>query len=211
MNCRQMRGILPALAEREGTPRVALEAARHLAACRSCAAELMRLRELNGLLDRLPRTEVPASFPRRVLRSLRSRGMIGLVLLILGAAGTAGGAITMGFSPRMILRLMADPLEGVGIALGGVGRTLLALFALGRSAREGFDEVPPLLFDHAVQGPASPLLSLLLIAAVAYAAAWTALVIGAARFRRERNGGALRAMSGPEPAVPLVGSSSTNS
>jgi len=205
MNCRQMNELLPALAEREGTPRVAIDAARHLAGCRRCAAELMRLRELNGLLDRLPRAHVPASFPRRVLRTLKSRGMIGAILLGLCLAGAAGGALSMGLSPRTVLRVAGDPLEGVGMAVGGLGRVLLALFALGRSASEGFDEATPLLFDHAAPGPASPLLSLLAIAAITYAAAWAALAVGAARFRRERRERPASDLSSASPAAPLNG------
>ncbi len=107
-----MQRILPRIAERDGTPRVAFDAARHLASCVDCAAELLRLRELNGLLDRMPFAEVPDSFPKRVLRALRTKGGAGAILVALLALGTGGGAMTFGGGSGSILTLLAGPVAG---------------------------------------------------------------------------------------------------
>jgi hypothetical protein len=85
--------VLSRLSSREAAPRIALEAARHLAHCRPCAAALVRMREVDSLLDKLPRAEVSPTFTARVMRSLPRRarklggGALVITALVLAGAG----------------------------------------------------------------------------------------------------------------------------
>ena len=185
MNCREMSGVLPGLAEREGLPRVALEAARHLATCGACAESLMRLRSLNGLLDDLPKTEVPATFARRVMRALPAHKWKvggGLVLaLFLSLAGTAA---TLGIPGASLPSFLTDPIEAASAALTMVVRAALDLGMILRDAS-------PFATDAArLPGPALPafmsIAALGLLAAFALAASGAAFGTGALRLRHER-------------------------
>jgi anti-sigma factor RsiW len=89
VTCRGIEPILAQLASSEGTPRIALDAARHLSRCSECAATLLRMRELNGLLDHIPKVDVPSSFTRRVMRAVpgKVRWGGGALILVAAAAG----------------------------------------------------------------------------------------------------------------------------
>jgi anti-sigma factor RsiW len=138
-----MQAVLPALAEREGTPRVAFHAAKHLAMCTSCAERLLRLRELNGLLDRLPEEEIPTSFTRRVLRGLpRKLGASGglVVLAALAGRGPAGAIASFGFQ---LARMARGPFEAAASAIAALLHAALDLATTAHSALQ-----ESLLFTH---------------------------------------------------------------
>src|SRR5258705_497704 len=107
-----MQAVLPGLAEREGLPRVALEAARHLAACGSCAEILLRLRVLNGLRDDLPKAEVPATFARGIMRPLPSnKGRVGGGLVLVASLSRGGPAAPLVFPAANLPSFLRDPLD----------------------------------------------------------------------------------------------------
>jgi anti-sigma factor RsiW len=138
-----MQAVLPALAEREGTPRVAFHAAKHLATCVSCAERLLRLRELNGLLDRIPDEEVPPSFTRRVLRALPRKigGAGGLV--VLAALAGRGPALALANFGLRLAEMARAPFEAAASVISGL---LLAMLDLATSARAALQDSP--LFLH---------------------------------------------------------------
>jgi len=144
MNCSEMQAVLPALAEREGTPRVAFQAAKHLAICVTCAERLLRLRELNGLLDRLPDEEVPPSFTRRVLRALprklgASSGIV--VLAALAGRGPLHTALSLGWQ---IMEAARGPFQA---AASAIATFLSAALDLATSARAAMQD-SPLALSH---------------------------------------------------------------
>ncbi len=141
MNCREMQGVLPGLAEREGTPRLALEAARHLASCVSCAETLLRLRALGGLLDRLPKAEVPRSFARRVLRALPRKG-VGAGVVVLAALACGGAVFSLDSPFAFLTGMLSAPFEAGLLALSVALRCVLALLEV---IRGPLGEAPPLL------------------------------------------------------------------
>ena len=120
MTCREMSPLLPRIAERDGSPRVALDTARHLAYCAGCAAELLRLREINGLLDSLPPREVPDSFPGRILRAIRSKGGGVLALVVLGGLAAIGATVSSGSRADAFSSAIMDPLEAAGTMLSAL-------------------------------------------------------------------------------------------
>src|SRR5262249_34399235 len=138
-----MQAVLPALAEREGTPRVAFHAAKHLATCASCAERLLRLRELNGLLDKLPDEEVPPSFTRRVLRALPRKlgGASGLV--VLAALVGRVPASTLASLGLQLAQMARGPFEAAASAIAAF---LWAALDLASTARTALQESP--LFVH---------------------------------------------------------------
>ena len=187
MTCLEMGRILPPLAEREGTPRVALEAARHLAMCPSCAGELLRLREVNGLLDRLPRAEVPASFPRYVLRAIRTKGGAVVIVLLVLALGALGSGLAAGPSVDTIASALRDPLETAGTAMAAL---VAGLFALIGPARGALGEAPtaPLELGRPLPSGAPGAVTtflLVLAAALFLAGSWAAFGFVAGRLLRE--------------------------
>lgn len=86
MNCRQARQLFSPWLDGELTGEEAGALRAHLAACRSCAAELARLREITAALRdlRVP-VAPPEGFAARVTERLRKPGLE-------PAAGAAGGA-----------------------------------------------------------------------------------------------------------------------
>ena len=148
MNCVEMQAVLPALAEREGTPRVAFAAAKHLATCALCAERLLRLRELNGLLDRLPDEEVPPSFTRRVLRALPRKlgGASGIVVLAaLAGRGPAHAALSFGLQ---LAEMARGPFQAAASAIAAF---LTAALDLASSARAALQDSPFVLHGHSFQ------------------------------------------------------------
>ena len=136
-----MQAVLPALAEREGTPRVAFQAAKHLATCAACAERLLQLRELNGLLDKLPEEEVPPTFARRVLRALpRKLGGVGGLVVLATLAGRGPAIASLGLQ---LVQMARGPFEAAASAIAAF---LWAAIDLATTARTALQESP--LFLH---------------------------------------------------------------
>jgi hypothetical protein len=182
-----MAPILPRIAERDGTPRVALEAARHLARCAGCAEQLLRLRELNGLLDALPPREVPAGFSRGVLRALRSKAGGGLALLLLAGLGAVGARLISNPPAETIGAVIRDPFEAAGTMLSALVSVLFGLLDLGRAALGTLEIAPLELGGRAASGfrPSAGLLLLAVGAALLMLGSWTAFGFGVRHRIRE--------------------------
>ena len=186
MNCREMQAVLPGLAEREGTPRVALHAARHLATCPSCAEALLRLREVNGLLDRLPQAEVPSSFARRILRALPRDARWGASVALFLALGWWSAALPSAAFPASIADWLATRLQTASDALATGLSLLLDLLAVARAALATLPPAP-VAFPPGFAPPLSQhLLGLAAVALMTFFGSWAAFARGALRFRRER-------------------------
>lgn len=142
-----MQAVLPAIAEREGTPRVALHAAKHLSTCVACAERLLHLRELNGLLDRLPDEEVPTSFVRRVLRALPRKAGAGGGLIVFAALVGRGPAHAVANIGIQLAELARAPFEAAASALAAF---LFAALELASAARTALQEAPLDLHGHMV-------------------------------------------------------------
>lgn len=187
MNCQEMQVALPALAEREGTPRVALQAAKHLSICRACAERLLQLRELNGLLDRIPEEDVPSSFARRVLRALPRKLGAGSGLVVLAALagrGPAHAALDLGMSLAAMAR---GPFEAAATAVAAV---LWVALDLALAVRTALAESPLFVDSHAAPTVGLPaslrLLPLLLLVAVGLSGSILAFWRSASAWSRER-------------------------
>ena len=196
MTCSEMQAVLPALAEREGPPRVALEAARHLSGCGACAEILLRLRVLHGLLDDLPAAEIPPTFARRVLRALPSNkwkvgGGLGVVVLI----SLAGAAASFAFPNASLPSFLKDPFDAATLAIMAILRAALDFASMVRDALASTETGPRFT------GPALPafacVASLALFAAFALAGSGAAFGRGALRLRRERRQGRDETPAGP--------------
>ena len=134
-----MQAVLPALAEREGTPRVALHAAKHLATCLSCAERLLRLRELNGLLDTLPEEEVPPSFARRVIRALpRKLGASSGIVVLAALIGRGPGHAAVHFGVQL-MEAARGPFQAAASAIASF---LTAALELASAARTALQDSP---------------------------------------------------------------------
>jgi len=156
VNCREMQGVLPALAEREGTPRVAFHAAKHLATCVPCAEQLLRLRELNGMLDRLPDEEVPPTFARRVLRALpRKLGGIGGLVAVAALAGR-GPAVAIASFGLQLVQMVRGPFEAAASAIAAF---LYAALDLASTARAALQESPLFVQGHSFRAGGTTLMS----------------------------------------------------
>lgn len=187
MTCLETRKVLPRIAERDGAPRVALETARHLAGCMECAGELLRLRELSGLLDRIPIREVPVSFSRQVLRSLRSKRGMGFILLVTALAGTlASNPSASGGIARPLIALISGSLQVAGTVVSAFLHAADALAGIVHTAFDGSDAGALLWSNGGSPGSGSSLGMLALFAGVALAGSWTAFAFGVIRFSRER-------------------------
>lgn len=143
MTCREMNGVLPGLAEREGTPRVALDAARHLASCKVCAEALLRLRATSGLLDRLPKAEVPAGFARRVLRALPVKGGALTILLLSMGVAFWGVASSLGSPLVWLSGALSESFHSATSTFVMVIRLALDLLNLARAAAGALELSPP--------------------------------------------------------------------
>jgi anti-sigma factor RsiW len=180
-----MQAVLPGLAEREGTPRVALHAARHLASCALCAEALMRLRQINGLLDRLPVAEVPTSFTRRLLRALPKDVRWGAGVVLLLALGWGSEALPAGLTAP-IAGWLGSRLDTLSDALAAGLNIVIGIFLIARAALQALPVVP----IAPLPGLASPLPAHLLplagIALVTLLGSWAALARGAFSLQRER-------------------------
>ena len=187
MTCPEARKFLPRIAERDGAPRVALETARHLAGCVACAGELLRLRELSGLLDRIPQPDVPASFPGRVLRALRSKRGAGILAVFVSiAAGMGGSAIGLRPSAGSVTSVLTDPIQAAGTLLSSFARALATLAGLLHASFDGMER-SALSLTGSTSGSASSLIPLLgIVAALALAGSWTALGFSAVRLHGEQ-------------------------
>jgi hypothetical protein len=181
-----MEAALPALAEREGAPRVALEAARHLSMCGGCAERLLRLRALHAMLDELPAAEVPASFARRVLRALPSKGKIGAGFAILIALMLAGGAASVSTPIGSLSSSISDPIEAATSALSAGLRLAFDLLALLQGTLGGVGSAVPRLEGPAFPPPPAPIVALAVFATLALAASGLAFGRGALRLLREQ-------------------------
>ncbi|PYR52616.1 MAG: hypothetical protein DMF89_02175 [Acidobacteria bacterium] len=184
-SCRQIEPHLARLAASDAAPRLALDVARHLGLCVACAETLLRLREMNGLLDRLPRVEVPASFTERVLRALPSKRRLlggGLVLVVLAGLGAAASTAGSGSS---ILSRFADPFESTTETIAAALAAVRSLAALAAAAFEASQEAP-LRLPGLPLPPPIRVLVLVGLAALAFAGSAAALGGGALRLRRER-------------------------
>ena len=140
---------------------------------------------MNGLLDRLPRVEVPASFTERVLRALPSKRRLlggGLVLVVLAGLGAAASTAGSGSS---ILSRFADPFESTTETIAAALAAVRSLAALAAAAFEASQEAP-LRLPGLPLPPPIRVLVLVGLAALAFAGSAAALGGGALRLRRER-------------------------
>lgn len=184
MTCREIEPLLARMAWCEGTPKIALDAARHLARCAACAETLIRLREMVGLLDRVPKVEVPASFTRRVMRAIprKARGAVSLLIV---ALITLAAFVSFGTAGERTFADFRSPLEvgtAVLAALAEAGRTILALLgALGDASG-----IPPILLPVFASRSLLHVLVLSALALATLAASGAAFGGGALQLLRER-------------------------
>lgn len=188
MTCRELEPVLARIAGSEAAPRLALDAARHLGRCVSCAERLLRMREMSGLLDRIPQIEVPAAFTQRVLRALPKIGRTAGRALVLVAAAVLGAYASRGTAPWARGTGAHDPSESMTsamVALVALARSLAAVLTSGLEAAP----IVPLRLPG-LPGPLSMHVFILVaIAALGIAASGAAFGNTALSFRRERRTG----------------------
>jgi hypothetical protein len=184
VNCATMEPLLARIAASEAAPRLALEAARHLAHCRSCAAALLRMRQLSGMLDSLPQVDPAPGFARRVLNAVqkKARGAAGAILLVLLPAA-AGGLIV--FSGGGIPGQTSTPTTSVGAPFAAVFAVARTLSGLVMSALDALRAVP--LMVPGLHLPPASVAVLIVFAAIT--AAGSAAALGAALVQVRRGSG----------------------
>ena len=181
-----MHAVLPALAEREGTPRVALQAAKHLSMCKGCAERLLRLRQLNGLLDDLPEEDIPTSFTRRVLRALPRKLGAGSGLVVLAALVGRGPGHSLASLGLTIVEMARAPFEAAASAIAAF---LFAAIDLASTARTALQDTSVYLQAPRISAagfiPTTRVLPLVLLAAVGLLASVLAFRRSASAMTRE--------------------------
>jgi len=184
-----MEPLLERIAASEAPPRLALEAARHLAHCRSCAAALLRMRDLAGMLDALPQVDPAPGFARRVLEVVqkKARRTAGAILLVLLPAA-AGGLIV--FTGGGIPGQAPNPTASTGAPFAVVFAVARSLSAMMMSVLDAFRAVPPMF--PGLHLPPAPVAVLIVFAAITAAASAAALAAALVHLRQAQGSSRLR-------------------
>lgn len=188
MTCREIQPILARLAGCEGAPRVALDAARHLAGCPACAETLLRMRQVSTMLDHLPKMEVPRTFAERVLKSLPKRaGQVGGTL-VLALFALAGVAASVGGSGGSLWRTLGSPIESATLTLAALVAASQALLDLIVAAFAMVELSVPMMPGGIVR-MSLPMAALTIFAALTLAASAAAIGGGVLSLQLERRSG----------------------